>query len=69
MYCDFDVFVYSVFVFYFKMTCFISSCPVTDLGSQKCICMYVCISQTNKMHTSYLLYKITFYNKIRTVLS
>jgi hypothetical protein len=39
--CDCDAFVYIVFVFYFKMTCFISSCPVTDLGSKKFICMYV----------------------------
>jgi hypothetical protein len=44
MFCDCDVFVYSVFVFYFKMACFISSCPVTDLESKKCICMYVCTS-------------------------
>ena len=41
VFCDCDVFVYSVFVFYFKMICFISNCPVTDLGSKKCICMYV----------------------------
>jgi hypothetical protein len=38
---DCDVFVYSVFVLYFKMTCFISSCPVTNLGSKKCVCTYV----------------------------
>jgi hypothetical protein len=45
--CDCDVFVYSVFVFYFKMTCFISNCPVTDLGSKKCICMYVTLPVTS----------------------
>jgi hypothetical protein len=39
--CDCDVFVYSVFVFYFNMTCFISSCPVTDLGSKKYIYIYI----------------------------
>jgi hypothetical protein len=43
MYCDSEVFVYSVFVFHLKMTCFISNCPVPDLGSKKCICMYVCM--------------------------
>ena len=46
VFCDCDVFVYSVFVFYFKMTCFISNCAVTDLGFQKCICMYVYVYES-----------------------